>query len=128
MKLIMPVKEKESNELIDGFMENSMFCIYDAVTRAKSYLSMHDITPKAGNLSLALKKAGIKGLVVNSLEVVQMGLFTESGFVVLKAANKSVDDSIGAFNMRLLNPMGYQLAPEMSGCSSGSYSSCTTCS
>lgn len=126
MKVIIPVEDNSGakDKVAEGFHNAKYACIYDCESKTFEWLATSDIAAKAGNLSIELKRKGIQTVISDSMPLMALGLFIESGFKVYKAGSNSVDENIELFLANKLASFSAAFASVDSGCSS----SCSTCS
>ncbi len=129
MKVIIPIQSREGTDLkiAKGFMEISDFCVYNCETQTFEFHTAESFTKDGGNLSLALKQANIKTMMIRSLDIVELGLFTESGFDIFKALDENLKENIFLFENGHLKKLTLELALGISGCSTSSCGSCSSC-
>ncbi len=129
MKVIIPIQGKESTELkiAQGFLDVEDFCVYNCDTQTFEFQEASSFTGDVGNLSLALKKTGISTMLIRSMDIVELGLFTESGFDIFKALDENLKENLFLFENGHLKKLTIQTALGISACSSSACGSCSSC-
>lgn len=125
MKVAIPVKDTAEGKLM---IQASLFdcggvCLFDPFTETTEWKSIKEITEKAGNLSIALKMQNVKGVILSDIDIVELGLLSESGFKVFKSFGLNALENIKMLEEGQLKKLTLQAAL---GCSSGSCSSCSS--
>ncbi|MDB4335064.1 NifB/NifX family molybdenum-iron cluster-binding protein, partial [bacterium] len=126
--IILPVVDCQDSkhEMAPGIHNTEYACIYDCDSHTYEWLATNDITQKPGNLSIELKRKGVKTIVSSSMPLMALGLFIESGFTVYKASSDNLNENIQLFEAQKLDTFTTQHADEMKGCSSNACSSCSS--
>lgn len=126
MKVILPViDDKENRNYLSGSFHNARYvCIYDTENGEMEWYSIDEICEHMGNLTLALKKMGIKAVICSQMSLMALGLFLESGFNVYRSASEKVSENIRLLNEQQLRRFEVYDAISFLSCSGG----CNTCS
>ena len=125
MKIIIPIidNNRSKDNIAQGFHNAGYVCIYDCSSNTYEWLTINELAPNAGNLSLELKRRGIFTVISGYMSLMALGLFTESGLKVYKAESDSVQENIKLFLENKLPPLTTQSILGMSAC----IGSCNSC-
>ena len=129
MKVIIPVKNQEASyvKLVGGFHNAREIFLYDVESGVSEWASSESLCEHSGNLSIALRKLGVKDIICEEMSSMALGLFAESGFGIYKAEGDHLSSNIELYLNKELLKMSEAILAGTS-CSGGSCSSCgSTC-
>jgi predicted Fe-Mo cluster-binding NifX family protein len=129
MNIIIPVTDNQSGKdiIAESFHNADYVCIYDSTDQTYEWVATKDISIKAGNLSLELKRKGIYTVITSQMMPMALALFIESGFKVYKAQGNSVKENVKLYHDSLLAQFTFHSELDDTEPESGCNSSCGSC-
>jgi predicted Fe-Mo cluster-binding NifX family protein len=126
MNIIIPVSDNKvaKDTIAKGFHNSEFACIYNNIDKTYEWVETKQLSSIEGNLSIDLKRKGIYTVISSHMQLMSLGLFTESGIKVYKAKGSSVVENIKLFNENNLELFTAQAALGGMNCCS----SCSSCS
>lgn len=128
MKILLPVSnsnDPENNSIED--LESAKYaCIYNIEEDSYELTSFQNISPKKGNLSVALKRQGIHTIICEAIPSLALELFNIMGIKIYQNKGLSVKQNIGYLLENKLQQFGENNGISSTECSTSTCSSCNS--